>query len=258
MNISSALNTFGGHIRKNGPVILGGVAVTTGIAATILGVKAGFKASYILDEYGRERGYGSLKETIHMTDNKKLLELTVAEVIPVAVLSITSISAVVGAIYLQNRRNAALVSLYALTEGSFREYRNKVTEHIGSKKEQKVVDAIRDDMLAKNPVHDDMIIRTGNGNTLCYDELSGRYFESDMESIRSAINKANEVMFSGSNFVTLNEVYYELGLKGIELGRDIGWNVDNIIKLDLGSHIASNGKPCLVLAFENTPHSDYY
>ena len=258
MNISSTLNAFGGHIRKNGPVILGGVAVTTGVAATIMGVKAGFKASYILDEYRRVKGYETLEETIHMTDNKTLLELTAAEAIPVAVLSLTAISAVVGAIYLQNRRNAALVSLYALTEGSFREYRNKVTEHIGSKKEQKVVDAIRDDMLVKNPVNDDLIIRTGKGNTLCYDELSGRYFESDMESIRSAINKANEDMFSGSNFVTLNEVYYELGLKGIELGRDIGWNVDNIIKLDLGSHIASNGKPCLVLAFENTPHSDYY
>lgn len=258
MNISSALNTFGGHIRKNGPVILGGVAVTTGVTATIMGVKAGFKASYILDEYGRENGYETLEETIHMTDNKKLLELTAAEAIPVAVLSLTSISAVVAAIYLQNRRNAALVSLYAITEGSFREYRNKVTEHIGSKKEQKVVDEIRDDVLAKNPVNRDLVVRTGNGGTLCYDELSGRYFESDIESIRSAVNDANESMMGGANFLSLNELYSLLGLKGIELGRAIGWNVDNIIKLDIGSHIASNGQPCLVVSFENTPHPDYY
>ena len=258
MKITNTINAFGGHVRKNGPVILGGMAITSGVAASVIGFRAGIKASYILDEYGRENGHRSLAETVSITDTKTLLKLAGPEIVPVAVLSVMSIASVVGALYLQNRKNAALAGLYALTETSFREYRNKVTEHIGAKKEQKVVDSIRDDIMVKHPVNNDLITRTGKGSTLCYDELSGRYFESDIESIRSAVNDANESMMSGSNFLTLNELYSLLGLKGIELGRDLGWNVDNIIKLDMGSHIASNGQPCLVIAFENSPHSDYY
>lgn len=258
MKITNTINAFGGHVRKNGPIILGGMAITSGVAASVMGVKAGIKASYILDEYGRGEGYHSLRETVDMTDNKTLVKLVGTEFVPVAVLSVMSITSVVGALYLQNRKNAALAGLYALTESSFREYRNKVTEHIGAKKEQKVVDSIRDDIMVKHPVNSDLITRTGKGSTLCYDELSGRYFESDIESIRSAVNEANESMIGGSNFTTLNELYSLLGLKGIELGRDLGWNVDNIIRLDMGSHIASNGQPCLVVSFENSPHSDYY
>lgn len=256
--MKNTINAFGGHVRKNGPVILGGMAITTGAAATVMGFRAGIRASYILDAYGREEGYVSLSETISATDTKTLLKLTGPEIVPVAVLSAMSIASVVGALYLQNRRNAALAGLYALTETSFREYRNKVTEQIGAKKEQKVVDSIRDDIMVKQPVNSDLVTRTGKGSTLCYDELSGRYFESDIESIRSAVNDANESMMGGANFLTLNELYSLLGLKGIELGRDLGWNVDNIIKLDMGSHIASNGQPCLVISFENSPHSDYY
>lgn len=37
-----------------------------------------------------------------------------------------------------------------------------------------------------------MTIITGNGKQLCYDGVSGRYFESSIQEIETAVNKITE------------------------------------------------------------------
>ena len=83
---------------------------------------------------------------------------------------------------------------------------------------------------------------TGSGETLCYDVLSGRYFKSDIEKIREAIN----------------DLYYAIGLPDIKLGEALGWNIDKgYIDVQFGTHLAANGTPCLVLAFNVAPQYGY-
>lgn len=73
-------------------------------------------------------------------------------------------------------------------------YQEKVVETIGEKKEQQIRDEVAKEQVAKNPVSKNEVIITGGGETLCYDSLSGRYFKSDIEKLRKAVNELNHTM----------------------------------------------------------------
>jgi len=87
--------------------------------------------------------------------------------------------------------------------------------------------------VVRNPVSDNEVIITSRGDTLCYDALGGRYFKSDIEHIRQVLNKLSRDLMS-EQFITLNQVYSELGLKGTKVGDVAGWHIDDgLIEPDL-------------------------
>ena len=58
--------------------------------------------------------------------------------------------------------------------------------------------------------------------------------------------------------MSLNDFYDEHGLDHIDLGDDLGWNIQKgLIDIDLRAKIADNGKPCIVLDFSVAPRYDY-
>ena len=57
--------------------------------------------------------------------------------------------------------------------------------------------------------------------------------------------------------VSLNDFYYEIGLDGISIGEELGWNVNEFIELNFSSQLASDGTPCLVLNYLVPPRYDY-
>ncbi|WP_254556795.1 DUF6353 family protein, partial [Salmonella enterica] len=79
-------------------------------------------------------------------------------------------------------------------------------ETLGEKKEKQIREEIDKDRIKKNPVGKSEVIITGNGKTLCYDHTSGRYFESDMETIKRAVNTINKQMLD-EMYVSLNDFY---------------------------------------------------
>lgn len=253
------------NMHKNAPIILGGAAITTSILAVAEGIRATFKVGYLIDEYKYDilRLESMFEDDPTYLDIKKkeisteeMVRVTWKEYIPTAVLTTAAVTSIFGSMYIHNKRNAALAGVYALSEARLKEYKDKVLANVGEKKVQKIREDISEDSIRKNPVEE--VLTTGRGDYLCYDELSGRYFNSTIEDVKHVINLANELLIKGQNFISLNELYTMMGLPSIELGKDIGWNVDNLIEPYTSSHLASNGHPCLVLAFENTPHADYY
>lgn len=247
--ISNALKGAEKALKKHSPEILTGIGIAGMIATTISAVKATPKALRLIDE----------KE---IQENKRL---TTAEVvlttwkcyIPAAVTGALSVACLIGASAVSLKRNAALATAYTISETALKDYREKAVEVVGEKKEQAIRDAIAKDKLADNPVDDKQIVMTGSGDTLCYDVLSGRYFKSDIEKIRKAINDLNRDMLS-EQYVSLNDLYYAIGLPDIKLGNDLGWNIDKgYIEVQFGSHLAANGTPCLVLAYTVAPQYGY-
>ena len=79
--------------------------------------------------------------------------------------------------------------------------------------------------MEKHPVQNSEVLVTGKGETLCYDSLSGRYFKSDIEKIKKAINDVNRRMLN-ENSVALNEYYVEIGLAAVGIGESVGWDID--------------------------------
>lgn len=251
-NLSKAFNNLKAGAAKHSPEILTAISITAMASAIAFTVDATPKAIKLIEE----------KKEL---ENKE--KLTVVETVktcwkpflPVVVSATVSAACAIGANSVNLKRNAALATAYQLSATALSEYREKVVETIGEKKEQAIKDKIAKDKVDKNPTASNDIIITGNGVTLCYDAQFGKYFESDIETIRSAINSLNARLLS-QDYVSLNEFYYELGIKGIAIGDEIGWNVgrDGLVKVDFSSQLSDNGRPCLVLQYHVAPRYEYH
>ncbi len=249
-NVSKLIKGVQAFTTKHSPEILTGIGIAGMVTTTILAVRETPKALMCINDAAYE---------------KKDYELTTAEKIkacwkcyvPAAVTGAVSIACLVGASSVNLRRNAALATAYKLSETALTEYREKVIETVGEKKERLVRENIDKDHLEKNPVTNNNVIVTGNGDTLCYDSLFGRYFNSDIDKIKRAINELNRDLIT-DNYVSLNDFYDRLDLDHIEIGDDLGWNVDDgLIDVDFGSQLASNGRPCITLNYTIAPRYGY-
>ena len=244
------IKTIRSGLAKHSPAILTALGITGMIGTTVLAVKATPKALDLIENKKEELDKDKLTVVETMKATWKCY-------VPAAITCATSAACLIGASSVHTKRNAALATAYKLSESALIEYRDKVVETIGEKKEQSVRDAIAKDHVEKNPVTNNEVIVTDRGYTLCYDELSGRYFYSDIEKIKKAANELNRQMLNDM-YVSLNELYYELGLEGTKLGEQMGWNVDRgLIDLKFSATVSADDRPCIVLDYRVPPMYDY-
>lgn len=247
--ITNALRNTKTNLIKHSPQILTGVGIVGMIGTTVMAVKATPKAIKIIDEKRVE----------------KCDELTPVEVIkatwkcyiPSAITGVASVGCLIRANSISTRRNAALVTAYNLSRNALAEYKEKVVETIGEKKEQAVVDKIAKDKIEKDPVSNHEVIKLTKGTTLCYDAVFGRYFMSDIETIRRAVNKINRSIVSDM-YASLNDFYSEIGLPHVDVGELLGWNYDDgEVEIFFSSDLSEDGTPCLVIHYNVVPKYDF-
>lgn len=245
-NLSRILRSTKALVSKHSPELMTGIGIAGMITATILAVKATPKALEAIDREKQEI------ETDNLTP-VETVKVTWKYYIPTVVTGSVSIACIIGANSVNLRRNAALATAYKLSETALTEYRDKVVETIGEKKEQTIREKIDKDHITQNPVSKNRVIVTGKGQTLCYDHISGRYFYSDIDLIKRAINELNRHI-TIHMYQSLNEFYDELNLEHIGIGYDLGWNIDGgIIDPEFSSHLTEDGQPCLVLGYSVDP-----
>lgn len=237
--------------KKNLPSILTGAGIGLFVFTVVDAVKQTPEAMMRIEER-------KLDLEVDKLPVKELVKTAGPCYVRPAITGVASISCILGANAVNMKRSAALATAYALSETAFKEYKDKVVEVIGEKKEEKVHEDILQDKLDKNPVSKDTIIVTGHGTTLCYDSFCGRYFYSDPEFIKSVMNEINrQLLFN--YYVSLNDIYSKLGLEETEVGDILGWGVatGGLIEIYLSTKLAKDDTPCLVMEFVNHPSSDY-
>lgn len=251
MRLSDMTKSVRTTLSKHSPEILVGIGISGMVATTILAVRATPKALVLIEEAKREKESDSLTPV-------ETIQAAWKCYIPAAVTGMASIACIIGSNSVNAKRSAALATAYTLSENALREYKDKVVETIGEKKEKEVRNAIAKDKIEKNPVSSNEVILTKKGDTLCYDVLSGRYFKSDIEKLKRCMNEINrQILNDGS--ASLNDFYYEIGLDSIKIGDDLGWDTrQGLVDIDFSSQLASDGTPCLVLDFSIAPVYDYY
>ncbi|MDO4292102.1 MAG: DUF6353 family protein [Eubacteriales bacterium] len=238
---------------KHSPEILVGVGIVGMISTVVLAVKATPKAMHMIDDAKTIRSEKGKPEMTKLD----ILKVSWTPYIPAAITGIVSISCLIGSSSVSARRNAVLATAYGISESAFREYKEKTIETIGEKKEEAIRDKVSKSKIEANPVSQNEVIITEKGNTLCYDAISGRYFRSDIEKIKRAENDLNKSLMS-DYYISLNEFYYQLGLKPTKLGDGLGWNLDGgLIDLEYSSQLAEDGTPCLVIDYRIAPRYDY-
>lgn len=254
-------------LTRKSPEILTGIGIAGVITTTVLAVKVTPKALQLIDEAERKKAVAWNNENPDYDNGADRIKLTKTETvkaawkpyIPVVVTGVCSVACIIGANSVHLKRNAALATAYQLSTTAFNEYKEKVVETIGEKKEKVVRQNIAKDKVEKNPVSKTEVFVTGNGTSLFYDPLSGRYFESDMNKVEKAVNNLNWSMNNGNEpYISLTQLYDELGLSHTGVSDEIGWKVeDGNIELAVSAQVSDDGRPCLVMDFLRAPEYGY-
>ena len=268
LNLSKIAKNFQKSTAKYSPDILIAIGIVGMVTTTVMAVKATPKAIRLMEEEKERQNAELLEEAIEDGNNvcNQINKLNAIDTIkvtwkcyaPAAVMCLLSAGCILSGNKVNKKRNAALATAYALTESAFNEYKSKVVETIGEKKEQTIRDSIAKDKIVENPVSKCEIYETGHGKTLCYDAMSGRYFRSDIEHIKKVVNKLNKRMLS-EMYISLNDFYYEIGLRCTDRGDEVGWNINNegFIELNPSSCLNEDDEPVWVLGYYVGPRYDY-
>lgn len=254
-NMANLLKKVQLVVDRRSPEILMGIGIAGMITTTVLAVKATPKAMALIEEE-KLRRYREEDDT--PVKPIEAVKIAWKPYIPAAITGTASIMCLIGSSSVSARRTAALAAAYQISETALTEYREKVVETIGEKKEEIVRNKVAKDRVEKDPVSKAQVVITGDGTTLCYDTLSGRYFKSTRNTIERAEIELNQRMINDiTGYVSLNEFYDELGLDHIASGDDLGWNVANRITLRFDAQLADNGEPCVVLDYKIAPKYNY-
>ena len=246
------LNT---ELSKRSPAILIFLGITGMVSTVVMACKATPKARDILDEL-HEQQEEMEEENTKPVQIAKDIKAVAPLYVPSILMGSMSIACIIGSYSITNKRMAALATAYSISERTLHEYQKKVIETIGEKKEERIRDEIAKDHVRDNPPSSNEIILTDGGDMLCYDSVFGRYFKSNINTIRRAESVLNRRLIS-EMYVSLNDYFDEVGLPPTRMGNELGWNVDHLIGFTFSSILTENDQTCLVVDYDICPRYDF-
>lgn len=252
MNLSELAKRAQKFAVDNSPAIFTAIGVTGVITSALLTARG---TKLYMQELAEEGYYD--RDYKFEREPKEHLQRAWKFYIPAAGTSVLTIAAIVYANRVGNRRAAALAAAYSLTEKAFDEYKHKVVERLGSDKERNLRDEIAQDRVNKKPVDTKEVIVTGNGQVLCHEAFTGRYFQSDMETLRKAQNDINKQVINDS-YASLSDFYDLLGLPHTDNSSEVGWNTDKLLELQFSATLTKYNVPCISMSFSVSPIRDYF
>lgn len=255
-------------LKNNTPTILTGLGVSGLLATAVLAVRAtpgavrdinheaDRRAEITVNHSERwqsgERDFEPYEFAEPWDEPKTIIQLGWRHYIPAAMVGVGTAMCIISVNSIHTRRNAALISLYTLTERAYGEYKEKVVHTLGANKEARVRDEIAQDrVIAAGP--STTII--GSGNIPCFDTFTGRYFESTVEDIRKAENDINRQCINDM-YASQNDFYRLIGLPQVAVGEEVGWTTDNVLEIQF-SAVLSDGKPVMALEYRKQPTIKY-
>lgn len=158
-------------------------------------------------------------------------------------------------------QTATAIAAYNMKADQLEKLEKKIVDTDGEKHLNKIKDEIVKDAVSDGPKSEKDIFDTGKGKTLCYEVISGRYFYSDIEKIRKAMNDINTWIndtrrYDEETDVSLNEWFEYLGLERTKVGNKLGWH-DRLVELNFTSVLTNEGEPCLCVGYKNPPVWDF-
>ena len=242
-------------LKDNSPTILTGLGVSGLLATVILAVRATPEATRRIQRLSNdmEEEYQAGGPEPLLIRNRDIVKINWDLYIPAAIVGGTTALCIIGANNISGRRNAALISLYTLTERAYGEYREKVVHTLGENKEARIRDSIaQDQVTAAGP----SVTVIGAGNVPCFDTFTGRYFESTVETIRKAENDINRQCINDM-YASQNDFYRLLGLPSVAVGEEVGWTTENVLEIQF-SAVLDEGKPVMALEYRKQPKIGFH
>lgn len=168
----------------------------------------------------------------------------------------TTITAILMANHEASKKIAALTVASGISERALQEYKSKVVEKLGENKERGIRDEIAQDRVKNNPPTNSQVMIVGNGDVLCFDMTTGRYFTGTMEKVRQAENKVNYDILV-HDYASLSSFYDEIGLAPTVYSDTVGWNSNQRLELSFSTVMSQDDRPCIAIDFVNPPFTEY-
>lgn len=256
MTMRSLFKVTERYVVNNSPTLISALAVTGAIGAVYLTGKATFRAAELIAERESEVLYFE-PNVRPKFETKEKVKLVWKEYIPPALVLAGTIGCIMTANSISATRMAGLAAAYKVSEKQFDQYRDKARELFGEKKAEEITDAVHADTIARHPVpEDDFGYAMPGIQQWCFDLHTGRYFKSDMQTIRAIGNDINRQLIDDT-YVRLSEFYDRLGLPETKMSGEIGWTLEHPLDLKFSTQLAdgNGGVPVLVVDFRSAPIS---
>ena len=241
------MNNFTSFLSNNKPGIVMGLGIGSMIMSTVSAFLYGSMAKEAIEERKEELSVDKLEpmETIRTVS---------PYVLPSVGFTAIGVGCILGGNQMNVNRGAAAMAAYTISDAAFREFREQTKRVVGEKKKKDIEEAVASKSLEKNPLKGNTVLWTNGGDYLCYDQLTNQYFRSCKNNIESIINQLNHDMFT-SMTISEDEYCLALGINTVELGSDIGWDINKngLIDPTFTAKIADNGEPCTVIIHRNSP-----
>lgn len=241
----------------NSPTFLTGLGVTGTITTAYFTGRASFRAAQLIAAREAEVKLdpNDLEKTPGLSNKEKVKLVWPLYVAPASICA-TTITAIILANHEASKKIAALTVASGLSERALTEYKAKVAEKIGKAKETQVRDEIAQDRVNKNPPSSREVIIAESGDVLCFDQMTGRYFKSNMEKLRQGMNNLNYEIIA-HDYASLSFFYDQIGLAPTAYSDYVGWRIDDHPDLQFSTVMSLDDRPCLAIDFDVAPHPGY-
>lgn len=240
----------GRQLYRSSPTILTVVASVGVIVTTITAVRATPKAIKLLKEAELEKGENLTKVEI--------IRVAGPSYIPSALLGISTIVCIFGANALNQKKQASLMSAYAMLNESYKQYRKSAKIVYGEDADDKIHAEMAKDAMVSTYDYGyqvyNMDMDSESERLLFYDLASKKYFRTTMAAVLNAQYHANRNLAIRGD-CSLNEYLSFLGVEGIDGGDDIGWDITYMVEemdcywLDFDNYksTSEDGLECIII-----------
>ena len=269
MKLKQVGTKLAGFADKNSQTIMGVLAVGGLIGTIVLSFKAAPKVKKIVED-SKDRiediEDAELPEEEEKKEKKEVVKDTAKDLIPVLGPVVTCATAtaglMIGSTVISARKISSLSSIAAMSEVAYKELLDSTKKIVGEEKAKKIQGEADAKQMNEGIGPEKPFNNKGDGEYLCYDAMSGRFWYCDECTIREAVNDLNRVLATGKeDYVNLNDFYYGVGLPPTVGGEDRGWGrytSNDYIELNLYNTIKHKaGEPAIVVDFMARPTLGY-
>lgn len=255
MDIGSLVKRLGQVAIDNSPKILTTAGVVGTITTAYLAGKASFEAADMIRlkeglDYQSEEDRREPREVL-----KDRIQLVAKLYIPAVTVGAASVVCIIFANQVGARRAAGMAAAFSISEKAAEEYRDKVRDKFGNRKEEQVRDEIQQDRVTAKYNPGVEIYGPPEGH-LCYDKYSDRFFRSTVEGIKGAQNDFNYTLLN-DGYASVGEFYANLGLPGTGYSEIVGWNSAVKLEVVITSTLTPLDEPCIAIDFREEPFPEY-
>lgn len=241
--------------KDNATTLLTAGGVVGTVATAVLAGRAGIKAGRILEaeetKIVEDENDPRVLDDLNKVEKVKLVGI---HFVPSILTGTTTVAAIIMSNRMSAQKAAALAAAYGLAERNFSDYKDKIEEKLTGPKKTAIDDELAQEQVDRTKGSEKIVFV--EGEVLCLDKPTNRYFNSTMETIKQAVNTTNAEVFN-HDFALATFFYEELGLGPTTWSDEVGFNTDNLLELTFSTALAPGNRPCIVIDFARLPKADY-